>query len=209
MHAEVFDVNVAAQARVEEQIPARVMVVDVDVDLVPVPFPVAAAVDVVGSNDPIGIVVQKEVASAVIKAARYKYFSHVGITPLRIGAAGADAIMVRLPVSVMRIVRIVPPLMFAVVMISAIPAILVAMLVPAFVLAPVMTLIAVTAVVAILRRRGQSGHTRQRHENQSCKESAHQCFLQRAKPAGFCVARLSRRWPARRFRRRSGAFLPI
>src|SRR5260370_15884474 len=37
-----FDVDVAAQAGVEEQIPARVVVVVVDVNLVTIPLPIAA-----------------------------------------------------------------------------------------------------------------------------------------------------------------------
>lgn len=53
MHAKVFNVDVAAEAGVEEQIPARMMVVVVDVDLIAVPLPIAAAVDIVRSDDSI------------------------------------------------------------------------------------------------------------------------------------------------------------
>ena len=94
MHAEVFDVDVAAEAGVEEQVPARMMVVVVDVDLVAVPLPMAATVEIVGSHDPVRIVIQKEVASAVIKAARDEDFSHVLVAAVRIGAARADAFVV-------------------------------------------------------------------------------------------------------------------
>lgn len=74
MHAKIFDVDVAAEAGVEEQIPTRVMVVVVNVHLIAFPLPIAAAVEIVGSNDPIEIVVEKDVPSAVIKGKLSKPF---------------------------------------------------------------------------------------------------------------------------------------
>ena len=50
MHAEVLNVYVAAQASVEEQVLAGVMVVVVDVDLVAVPLPIAAVIDLIRGN---------------------------------------------------------------------------------------------------------------------------------------------------------------
>jgi hypothetical protein len=44
VEAGIFDVDVAAQAGVEEQIPAWMVIVVVDIDAVAVPFPISAAV---------------------------------------------------------------------------------------------------------------------------------------------------------------------
>src|SRR5690242_13946186 len=104
VRAEVFDVDVAAQTGVEQQIPAGMMVIVINIDLVAVPLPVTAAVEIVGSHHPIGIVVQKDVASAVIKAARDIHLSHVLITAVRISATGPDAVVVGIPALVMRVV---------------------------------------------------------------------------------------------------------
>jgi len=87
VHAEIFDVGVAAKAGVEEQIPARMMVVVVDVNLIVVPLPIAATVKIVGSHDPVGVVIQKDVASAVIEAARNEDFSHMGVAAMGIRVA--------------------------------------------------------------------------------------------------------------------------
>jgi hypothetical protein len=69
VRAEVFDVDVPAQAGVEEQIPARVMVIVVDVNLIMVPLPIATAVEVVGGHDPIGIIVEGHAARAIVDVA--------------------------------------------------------------------------------------------------------------------------------------------
>lgn len=74
MHAEVFDVDVVAEAGVEEQIPAGVVVVVVYVNLVAVPLLIAAAVEIVGGHDPIRVVVESYPASAKVNAARDEDF---------------------------------------------------------------------------------------------------------------------------------------
>ncbi len=53
LHAEELDVNRAAEARIEEHVPAGMVVVVIDVDAVTVPFPVAATRNVVRRDDPI------------------------------------------------------------------------------------------------------------------------------------------------------------
>jgi hypothetical protein len=46
-------VDISPQAGVEEKIPTRVMVVVVDKNFIAVPSPVAAAIEVIGSDNPI------------------------------------------------------------------------------------------------------------------------------------------------------------
>jgi len=69
LHAEELDVNGAAEARIEEYVPAGMVVIVIDGDAVAIPFPVAAARDVVGRDDPVGLVVENDVARARIEAA--------------------------------------------------------------------------------------------------------------------------------------------
>jgi beta-lactamase class A len=68
--AEIFDVDVAAETGVEQPIPARVRVVIADLHRIAFPLPIAATVKIVPGHDPIGVVVEKDVASPVINAAR-------------------------------------------------------------------------------------------------------------------------------------------
>lgn len=91
VHAEVFDVDIAAEAGVEEQIPARVMVVVVNVDLIAVPLPVAAAVEIVRSHNPIRVVVEGYAAGVEVNAARDENLSHVIVAAVGIRVTGLDA----------------------------------------------------------------------------------------------------------------------
>src|SRR6266403_1348881 len=84
MHAEIFDVDGASETGIEEQVPAGVMIVIVYIDAVTVPFPIAAAIEVVGGNHPIRIVVEHHAPQAEIDAPRDEYCSHVSIAPVRI-----------------------------------------------------------------------------------------------------------------------------
>ena len=152
MHAEVFDVDVAAKACIEHQIPTRMMIVVVDVDAIAVPLPIAASVEVVRRDHPSRVVIKNYVACAVVNAAGDKNFSHVLVAPIGIGVTGTDAVVIGVPVTVMRIVRIIPAFVFAVVVIAAV---IVAVLVPTFVLAIVLT------VVAVLTGRRNSEDSRQ------------------------------------------------
>lgn len=142
----VLDVDVAAEASVEEQIPAGVIVVVVDVDLIAVPIPVAAAGSVVSGNDPVGAIEEDEAARANVKGADDVDVSYVLVATVRIGMAWADAGAVVVPAGVMGIVRIVPALMIAVIVAIAL-VIIAVMLIPALVLA------VVVAVVAVALRR--------------------------------------------------------
>jgi len=65
-YAGKFHVDVAAQAGIEEQVPAWMVIVVVDVDLVAIPLPTAAAVEIVRGNDPVGAVIEHDIARAVI-----------------------------------------------------------------------------------------------------------------------------------------------
>src|SRR5215472_3231776 len=68
--AEELHMNGAAETRIEEHVPARMVVVVIDVDAVAVRFPVAAARNVVGRDDPIGLVVENDVPRARIISPR-------------------------------------------------------------------------------------------------------------------------------------------
>ena len=109
MHAEVFDVDVAAQPGIEKQIPAGVVVIVVDVDAVTLPLPFTATVQIVGGHDPVGIVAQKDVASPEVHTACDENFAHVTIAAVRIRAAGTDAIMVVIPIAVIVAVAALVP----------------------------------------------------------------------------------------------------
>src|SRR6266571_4561271 len=138
VHAKIFDVDVAAQAGVEEQIPAGMVIVVVNVDAIAIPLPIAAVIEIVGRDDPGGIVVKNDTPGAIVNAASDKDFAYVAVPAVRIGAAGADASFVVIPVAVMRIVGIIPALVLAVVV--AVVAI--------FVLVPVLVLAIVVAVAS-------------------------------------------------------------
>ena len=120
MCAEILDVDIAAEAGVEQQVPAGMMVVVVDVDLVMVPLPIAAAVYVVRSHDPVGIVVKGHAARVVINAARDKNFSHVIVAPVRISAAGLDAVMVGIPIPVVLAIAMLEPALVVAVVVAVI-----------------------------------------------------------------------------------------
>src|SRR6266849_4171319 len=92
------------------------MIVVVHVDAVAIPFPIAAAIEVVGGYHPIGIVVKHDAAGTVIDATRDKVRPYMLVTAVRIGTPRLDAVVVRIPVAVVRVVRIVPALVLPVVM---------------------------------------------------------------------------------------------
>src|SRR6266446_2745828 len=99
-HAGEFDVDVAAQSGVEEQIPARMMVVVVDIDLIAIPLPVAATVEVVRGNYPVRAIVKDDIARAVVDRARDEDLLHMLVMAMRIVAAGRDAIVLIVPTAV-------------------------------------------------------------------------------------------------------------
>src|SRR5262249_26779712 len=121
LHAEEFDVNVAAEARIEEHIPAGMAVVVIDIDAVAIPFPVAAARNVVGRDNPIGLVVENDVPRARIEAADDNDVTNVRVTAARIVVAGANALAIVIPiVVVVTVVMLVPAFVLAVVVAVAV-----------------------------------------------------------------------------------------
>src|SRR5205823_7020889 len=153
------DGDVAAQAGVEEQIPPWMMVVVVDVHAIAFPLPVAAVVDIVRSDHPVGVVIQEDVASAIVNAARDENFAHVLVMTVRISAARTNAGFIILPATIIIAVVLVPALVFAVIVIPAI----IVMFVPPFVLAVVMTVVTI-----VLRcRRYQSACQCHEYETRS------------------------------------------
>jgi len=167
MYAKIFDVDVAAQAGVEEQVPTGVMIVVVDVYAIVVPLPIAAAIEVVRSNYPTRIVVELNAASSEIHAPGNEVASHMLVTAVRIGPSWLDAVMVGIPVG-MRVVRIVPAFVIAVVMAVAaiLPAIIV--LVLTFMLSIVVAIVPIPVVVAVLRRCSKGNCPCQGHEQNPC-----------------------------------------
>src|SRR5438105_1522650 len=139
LQAEIFDVDVAPEPSIEQQVPARVMIVVVDIHAVAVPCPIAAAVQVVVGDHPIRIVIEHHAACPVIDAPGNEYFSHVFVASSRIGAAWLEAVVVGIPIGV-GVVWIVPALVFAIV---------VPVVVTIFVLVAAFMLPIVVAVVAI------------------------------------------------------------
>jgi hypothetical protein len=156
VHAKILDVDIAAEAGIEEQIPAGVVVVVVNVNAIALPLPVATAVQVVGSNYPIGIVIEDYAACVVIDPAGDKVCPDVLVAAVRISTPRADAVVFGIPVG-MGIMRIVPTLVIAIVVaVAVVVSVIDAGIVffRAFVLAVVVALIPVATIVAILRGCG-------------------------------------------------------
>src|SRR5690348_8401517 len=166
VNAGVLDVNVAAEARVEEQIPAGVIVVVVDVDFVAVPIPIAAAGSVVSGDDPVGAIEENEAASANVKGANDVDLADVFVASVGIRVARTNASAIIVPSGVMRIVGIVPTAVIAVI-VAVTVVIIAVMFVPAFVLAVVVAIIAIVMIVAVALGRGNSQAAGQRQTERS------------------------------------------
>src|SRR5215831_16013052 len=117
------------------------VVVVVDVHSVAIPFPVAAARNVIGRHNPIGLVVENDAPCARIEVADDNHVADVRVTAVRIVAAGANALAIVIPIIVVMAVVLVPAFVLAVVMTIAVVIIAIAVLVPA----------PVSAVVVVLR----------------------------------------------------------
>src|SRR2546427_12641358 len=92
------------------------MIVVVDVDAIAIPFPIAAAVEVVGSHNPVRVIVEHDATGAVVDARGNEDVSHMSIAAVRIGAAGADAIMIVIPIAmVIAVAMLVPAFVLAVI----------------------------------------------------------------------------------------------
>jgi hypothetical protein len=55
-----FDVHRAAESCVEQQIPTRVVVVVLDVNIIAIPIPIAAVRDIIGRDDPVEAIVERD-----------------------------------------------------------------------------------------------------------------------------------------------------
>jgi hypothetical protein len=150
VHAKIFDVDVAPEASVEEQIPAGVMIVVVYIDAVAVPFPIAAAIKVVRGDHPVRIVMEHDAPSPEIHSPGDEFTSNVFVAAVRIRPPGPDTVVVGIPVRVW-VVRIVPASVISVVMSIAT---IVSVFVIAFVFPVVVAIVPVTIVIAILMRCG-------------------------------------------------------
>src|SRR3989454_8019253 len=125
--AEVLDVNVTAEPRVEQQIPAGMVIVVVNINDITVPGPVAAPRYVVRSDHPRGAVVENHLARADVEPSTLPRVSDFHIAAARIRMARTKAVMIVVPIAVL-----VPPLMF----------------VPALVLPLVVALVIIIALAA-------------------------------------------------------------
>ena len=173
VHAGILDVDVASEASVEEQVPARVMIVVVDIDAVALPFPIAAAIEVDRGDHPIRIVVEHDAAGPEIHSPRDEFTSHVFVAAVRIRPPGPDTVVVGIPVR-MRVVRIVPAFVISVVMpIAAI----VSVFVIAFVLPVVVAVVPVTMVIVILIWCGHRQRSGQSQEHYARYHFAHKSSL--------------------------------
>src|SRR5260370_22382409 len=113
---------VASETGIEEQVPAVVMIVVVHVHAVAVPFPIAAAIEVVGGNHPVRIVIEHDAPSPEIHSPGDEFTSHVFVAAVRIRPPGPDTVVVGIPVRVW-VVRIVPAFVISVVMaVALVPA---------------------------------------------------------------------------------------
>src|SRR5437660_4688266 len=175
VHAGILDVDVASAARVEEQVPARVMIVVVDIDAVVVPFPIAAVIEVDRGDHPIRIVVEHDAAGPEIHSPRDEFTSHVFVAAVRIRPPRPDTVVVGIPVRV-RVVRIVPAFVISVVMPIAT---VVSVFVIAFVLPVVVAVVPVTMVIAILIWCGDRQRSSQSQEHTARYYFAHKLSLQK------------------------------
>ena len=161
----------AAEPRVEEQIPAGVVVVIVDVDIVTIPIPIATVRHVVGGDDPVRAVVEDDVAGANIVTAKNVVLLHVFVAAVWIVAARPDAIVIIVPVGGVEIARIVPAFVSSVVVAVAITVtiIITAAIVVAVVLFPAAVLAMVIGRRSKRRTTGNEAH--QAEKNCTCKKS--------------------------------------
>ena len=137
-------------------------VVIIDIDAVAIPFPVATARNVVGRDDPIGLVVENDVPRARIEAADDNDVPNVRVTAARIVVAGANALAIIIPIVVVATtVMLVPAFVLAVVVAVVVIIIVIAVLIPALVF---------TVVVVLRPGRGSRREGKyERSKSQRCK----------------------------------------
>src|SRR5713226_2639697 len=121
------------------------MVVIVDVHLVAIPLPIAAAVEIVGRDDPIGTIVENHIARAVVDRARDEYFPDMLVVAAGIVFAGNDAVVLVVPAAIV-VARFLLFPAFVLVVVMAVVAL---------VLFLTLVLAIVVMIVAVLGRSGQ------------------------------------------------------
>lgn len=127
------------------------VVVIVDVDLIAVPLPVAAAVEIVRGNYPIGAVVENHIAGAVVDGARDEYFPDVLVVAARIVFAWNDAVVLVIPTAVV-VARF---LLFPAFVLTVVMPVVALVLFLILVLAVVVMIVAIATVVAVLGWSGE------------------------------------------------------
>jgi hypothetical protein len=162
-----FDVDVSAEAGVEKQVPARVMIVRIDEDAIAVPIPVAAARRIVGGDDPVGVVRQEDAASVNVESVDDKLRTDMFVMAVRIETAWTEMLMRIVVVdfniaphdsSLYDLLVVVPVLfMFDLANVAAIIVVIVATI---FLLDLAIVLAVVMMIVAVLGTLG--GHERAR-----------------------------------------------
>ena len=140
------------------------MVVVVDVDLVAVPLPVAATIEIIRSDNPVGTVVEDDIARAVIDRARDEDLPDVLIVAARVLSPRDNAVVLMVPVAIVGAVLVFFPAPMLTVIVAIVAAVVLASPV---VLSIVVMFIAIAVVVAILGRRGQGESSGQRAQRSS------------------------------------------
>src|SRR6266481_3419969 len=196
VHAGIFDVDVASEASVEEQVPARVMIVVVDIDAVAVPFPIAAAIEVVRGDHPIRIVIEHDAAGPEIHSPRDEFTSHVFVAAVRIRPPGPDTVVVGIPVRVW-VVRMVPAFVISVVMPIAT---IVSVFGISFVLSVVVAVVPGTMLIASLMWCGDHQRSGQSQEHYTRYHFAHKSSLQKWLCPPIFLTSTVPYWPVRPLR---------
>jgi beta-lactamase class A len=176
VHAEILDVDVAPEARVEEQVPSRMMVVIVNVNAIAIPYPVAATIEVVGSHHPVGIVIEHHASGGVIDAPGNVFVFHVRVATVWIGVPWLDAIVIVVPAFVITVVMVVA-VNARVFDLAFVLSVIVMITVSVGVLLLTFVLPVVLMVVAILLGPRQGHGHCQGHEKRSGYDFAHALSL--------------------------------
>jgi hypothetical protein len=109
MGAEKLNVDEAAQPRVEQQIPARMLIVVVNEYAVLSPAPVAAMRDIVRSYHPSGVIFQHDEPAVQINREGYIVVPDRDVTAMRVAAPFFNPLVVVIPVTmIVPIATVIP-----------------------------------------------------------------------------------------------------
>src|SRR5436305_1034537 len=140
------------------------MIVIVNVHLIAIPLPVAAPIDVISCYDPVGAIVEDDIAGTIVDGAGNKALANMLVMAAGIRTARNDAGMLVVPAAV---VVFIPALVLAIIM--AVVVIAIAVLFLSLVLPIVVAIITVAVIVAILSWRGNRDSGRQHEQRKSAK----------------------------------------